>query len=285
MNNLIVLGGGWVHGRALPLPKGTYISTATELVVLCYPTTQSLLHHQLRDMRLPVPFLLSCVSLVAGQYNSRPYQVTTPVPILKQINNYSYGYEAADGSYKIESKYPTGEVYGKYGFVDDTGSVREIEYGASRRGFEPVGAGINVPPPTLTSSNSIANGPEDDGQYREDPSVYYTDPRFTNGERYEPRPPSNQPYSLQRRPPFNSPSFSSSSSLPSNPQPIAPRVSASQSEVTYQPQYQPQYQGQQGQGRSLFTPMAYRTGYQGHPEPNIVSSNAGTASYTINYKR
>lgn len=117
--------------------------------------------------------------------------------------SYSYGYEAADGSYKIESKYPTGEVYGKYGFVDDTGSVREIEYGASRRGFEPAGAGINVPPPTLTSANSIANEPEDDGQYREDPSVYYTDPRYTNGERYEPRPPA-QPYNLQRRPPIDS---------------------------------------------------------------------------------
>jgi len=52
--------------------------------------------------------------------------------------------------------------------VDDTGNVREIEYGASRRGFEPVGPGINVPPPTLTG-NSITgneNEPEDDGQYR-----------------------------------------------------------------------------------------------------------------------
>lgn len=28
---------------------------------------------------------------------------------------------------------------GKYGYVDDTGKVREIEYGASRRGFEPAG--------------------------------------------------------------------------------------------------------------------------------------------------
>lgn len=28
---------------------------------------------------------------------------------------------------------------GKYGYVDDAGKVREIEYGASRRGFEPAG--------------------------------------------------------------------------------------------------------------------------------------------------
>lgn len=70
---------------------------------------------------------------------------TTPVPILKQLNrhnedgSYSYGYEAADGSFKIETKYPNGEVQGKYGYVDDVGKLREIQYGASKRGFEPAG--------------------------------------------------------------------------------------------------------------------------------------------------
>lgn len=110
--------------------------------------------------------------------------------------SYSYGFEAADGSYKIESKYPTGEVHGKYGFIDDTGSLREIEYGASsKRGFEPQGTGINVPPPTV-NGNSIADekdDPNDDGSYREDPSIYYTDPRYTNGERYDPVPKRYNP--------------------------------------------------------------------------------------------
>lgn len=52
------------------------------------------------------------------------YQQTTPVPILKQINrhnedgSYSYGYEGGDGSFKIETKYPNGEVYGKYIHID-----------------------------------------------------------------------------------------------------------------------------------------------------------------------
>lgn len=106
--------------------------------------------------------------------------------------SYSYGFEAADGSYKIESKYPNGEVYGKYGFVDDSGNVREVEYGATRRGFEPVGSGINVPPPTLTGNSINGNEPEDDGQYREDPSIYHTDPRYTNGERYDQPPKYKQ---------------------------------------------------------------------------------------------
>lgn len=86
--------------------------------------------------------LLCVIVSVNGQHQQ---QYTTPVPILKQINrqnedgSYSFGYEAADKSFKIETKYPNGEVYGKYGYVDDTGKVREVEYGASRRGFEPQG--------------------------------------------------------------------------------------------------------------------------------------------------
>lgn len=68
------------------------------------------------------------------------------MPILKQIDrhnddgSYTYGYEAADRSFKIETKYPDGEVFGKYGYLDDQGKLREIEYGASKRGFEPAGA-------------------------------------------------------------------------------------------------------------------------------------------------
>lgn len=114
-------------------------------------------------------------------------QQHTVVPILKQVNrqnedgSYSYGYENADGTYKIETKYPSGEVYGKYGYVDETGKLRTVEYGASARGFEPVGTDITVPPPVLgVDSNDLhrdqssrSQDDYDDGQYREDPSVYY----------------------------------------------------------------------------------------------------------------
>ncbi|XP_013144737.1 PREDICTED: endocuticle structural glycoprotein SgAbd-3-like, partial [Papilio polytes] len=116
---------------------------------------------------------LACVHCQHGQQGP----TTTPVPILKQINrqnddgSYSYGYEAADGSFKIETKYPSGDVAGKYGYVDESGKLREISYGASsKRGFEPQGQGIMVPPPTLNDpSNALTDGQEDDGQYREDP--------------------------------------------------------------------------------------------------------------------
>lgn len=38
--------------------------------------------------------------------------------------SYTYGFEGADGSFKIETKAQTGEVKGKYGYVDETGKVR-----------------------------------------------------------------------------------------------------------------------------------------------------------------
>lgn len=84
-----------------------------------------------------------CACAYSQNYNG---PTTTPVPILKQINkqnddgSYSFGYEAADGSFKIETKYPNGDVAGKYGYVDESGKVREVSYGASsQRGFEPEG--------------------------------------------------------------------------------------------------------------------------------------------------
>lgn len=112
---------------------------------------------------------------------------------MKQIDkhnedgSYTYGYEAADGTFKIETKYPDGQVYGKYGYIDDTGALREVEYGASKRGFEPAGNEIQVAPPTLGRNNNAARplGPEeeDDGQYREDPAVYYKDDPYAQPQR------------------------------------------------------------------------------------------------------
>lgn len=88
----------------------------------------------------------------------------TPVAILKQINrhnedgSYTYGFEGGDGSFKIETKLANGEVKGKYGFVDDTGKVRVVEYGANQYGFQPAGEGITVAPPTLVDETTNKDG-------------------------------------------------------------------------------------------------------------------------------
>ncbi|KAK9887270.1 hypothetical protein WA026_021122 [Henosepilachna vigintioctopunctata] len=119
----------------------------------------------------------------------------TPVPILKQINrhnedgSYTYGYESADGSFKIETKLPTGEVKGKYGYVDDTGKVRTIEYGATKHGFAPVGEGITVPPPTLVDETTNRDGLQQDYQ-----NNYYQPPEQSLRAAPAPRPrPRPQP--------------------------------------------------------------------------------------------
>ncbi|XP_046438277.1 uncharacterized protein LOC124189845 [Daphnia pulex] len=77
---------------------------------------------------------------------------TTPVPIIKQINkvnddgSYTFGYEAGDGSFRIEKKELNGYVKGKYGYVDEFGVLQVLEYetgksaGNKTLGFQTSGA-------------------------------------------------------------------------------------------------------------------------------------------------
>merc|ERR1712141_967017 len=50
-----------------------------------------------------------------------------PVVIVKQVNeinedgSYTVGYEASDGSFRLETKDAEGNVEGKYGFLDENG--------------------------------------------------------------------------------------------------------------------------------------------------------------------
>merc|ERR1719513_19466 len=105
---------------------------------------------------------LSVVLVVAGhsawttpQFSSLT-PTTTPVPILRYIDNqntdgsYTYGFEGADGTYKIETRLADGRVKGKYGYIDPEGVLREASYGAEAgRGFEPEIQGVELPPPTI----------------------------------------------------------------------------------------------------------------------------------------
>ncbi|CAB3235298.1 unnamed protein product [Arctia plantaginis] len=131
--------------------------------------------------RLALLALVACahaqnyVDRGARYIDSEPTVASTPVPILKQINkhnedgSYTYGYEAADGSFKIETKSPTGEVKGKYGYKDDGGKLRVVEYGANKYGFQPAGDGITVAPPTLVDETTRDQPPKQQGgrsQYR-----------------------------------------------------------------------------------------------------------------------
>ena len=97
--------------------------------------------------------------------------------------SYSYGYEADDGSFKLETRHADGRVEGKYGYIDiDTGELKVIEYGADMMGFQPEGdlpEGIVVPPPVV--GNATYDYDYDTGDYvdpedpRPDPRVVATD--------------------------------------------------------------------------------------------------------------
>lgn len=247
---------------------------------------------------------------------------TTPVPILKQINrqnddgSYSYGYEAADGSFKIETKYPNGDVAGKYGYIDENGKPREISYGASsKRGFEPEGPGIQVPPPTLNNSpsNALTDGQEDDGQYREDPSIY-EDRKYNS--RSQPKPaqirqfhqpaqpvPTPAPIQYQRQSAPNqfrssAPLYSQQTNLfnqapqqfPQENQDFRPQsqIYHQQPQFSYQAytpqpsqnfQPQPNYQQQAYQPQNSFQNQNFNP-FFGHPAQNF---DPNTGSYSINF--
>merc|ERR1712241_1372523 len=93
----------------------------------------------------------------------RPISSTTPVPILRYVDNqnidgsYTYGYEAADGTYKLETRFVDGRVKGKYGYYDPEGVLREASYGAEAgRGFEPEISGLELPPPVTSNTQEAA---------------------------------------------------------------------------------------------------------------------------------
>lgn len=160
------------------------------------------------------------------------------------------------------------------------------------------GTDIQVPPPTLSVSNanSIPLGPdeEDDGQYREDPSIYWKDPKYNNGVKH-----SAKPAVPAYRPPTNynsAPNQYYQNNVESGPAPApeyrqqAPQPAYRQPAI-YQPepyqsrfqQYQaPQQQYQAPQQQRYYNPNQ-RADFQSHPAIQNFDLNSG--SYTINYGR
>lgn len=119
---------------------------------------------------------LICLGLVAAMATAAPQslnvETTTLKPhvtILKQINqlnddgSYTYGFEADDGSFRVENRDIHGNVKGKYGFTDEFGQVKVVEYVAgSGSGFNPHGDDIAVPPPATGSSNDGEFGTDEE---------------------------------------------------------------------------------------------------------------------------
>jgi len=217
---------------------------------------------------------------------------TTPVPILRYIDtqnpdgSYTYGYESGDGSYKIETRYATGEVRGKYGYYDDTGVLREVEYGASKNGFEPVGSGLIVPEapvapvtpaPAPRAPVAPVNGRRMKVVRRRKPKTDRTnDPRtqlpsarriINRNLPIDPRRP--QPRQQPQQPAF--PAFAPTH-RPQQPA-FVPR------QQPQQPAFVPRQQPQQP-AAPAFLPQSNSARFEGHPAVNI---DMNTGSYTISY--
>lgn len=259
--------------------------------------------------------LFGVVCLCLGQKHQQQY--TTPVPILKQINrhnedgSYSYGYEGADGSFKIETKSANGEVKGKYGYIDSDGKAREVEYGANQDGFQPTGTDINVAPAAPgnnpNSYPALAAGEIDDGQYREDPNMY-NDPRYNSKTGHSSKAQSNFRFNA----PAARPVYQQEQQQPARPayqqpqqqyRPQQFRAPAVQQPIYQQNYEEPEVQTERPYFQSRFTaspaPAAnyyqpqqnyYRPNnyqhpdqvniFQGHPATNL---DLATGSYSVTY--
>lgn len=253
---------------------------------------------------------MACTCLAQKQY-------TTPVPILKQLNrhnedgSYSYGYEAADGSFKIETKAANGEVRGKYGYVDDSGNLREIEYGANQNGFQPSGDGINVAAAAVHNNDNsyppLAAGEIDDGQYREDP-LMYNDPRFNSkpskasqfrvNASPAPRPAYQQPAAPAYRPPqqtyraqqqsyqapqqsYQEPEQELQTEKPYFQSRFNSPVAAAPAQNYYQPQQQQNYYRPNNNNNQQYYQQPDQVNiFQGHPASNL---DLSTGSYSVTY--
>jgi len=232
---------------------------------------------------------------------------TTPVPILKQINkvnedgSYTYGYENADGSYKIETKDANGQVQGKYGYYDDQNTLREVEYGASRAGFFPTGTDIKAPEVAAHVDNP--NAPQD-GSYDPEIYTYPYQPGYDGPNSVQPSQFAAQP-AQGRRLRVKTVRKQSNAARQLNlfqqqqqyqqPQAQDYQQQQHQQQQYHQPQAQPQQQyyqqPQQQQAQQPQLPSYYQAQpqapafnpsqlFQGHPARNF---DLNTGSYSVSY--
>ncbi|KAL4149505.1 hypothetical protein QTP88_003440 [Uroleucon formosanum] len=97
---------------------------------------------------------------------SSPVTQPKDVSILKQINkvnddgSYTFGYEASDGSFKVETRDVAGNVKGMFGFVDDVGRLKRVSYSASNSsGFQAAGSESPRPSPDPTAASAVQTIP------------------------------------------------------------------------------------------------------------------------------
>ncbi|XP_076268428.1 uncharacterized protein LOC143201319 [Rhynchophorus ferrugineus] len=77
---------------------------------------------------------------------------------IKKVNadgSYTIGYEADDGSFKIESRDVLGNIKGTYGFVDDEGKIKRVSYSSSNASDVFGKPTVSVAPPDVPFTSSV----------------------------------------------------------------------------------------------------------------------------------
>ncbi|XP_017781573.1 PREDICTED: uncharacterized protein LOC108566276 [Nicrophorus vespilloides] len=88
-------------------------------------------------IQIMVLFLLSTVESDVVKEDLEPAEANGKLEIIKQIKkvnddgSYTIGYEADDGSFKIESRDVLGNIKGTYGYIDDNGEIKRVSYSTS----------------------------------------------------------------------------------------------------------------------------------------------------------
>ncbi|EFX89474.1 hypothetical protein DAPPUDRAFT_310585 [Daphnia pulex] len=99
---------------------------------------------------LLLTFTVACSLAMPTNYGSISKSSTTSyavpaVTILKQINelnddgSYTFGYEASDGSFRLENMDANGYLTGRFGYVDSFGEMQEMEYVAGKLSGQSLG--------------------------------------------------------------------------------------------------------------------------------------------------
>ncbi|KAG7154671.1 Antho-RFamide neuropeptides-like [Homarus americanus] len=196
---------------------------------------------------------------------------STVVPILRHINevnedgSYTFGFEAADGTFKIETRDNLGNVKGKYGYTDDFGDLKVVEYTAGNAtGFEVKSdllPKVVLPPPInaqqLPGLPPRPRRPQFNPQRIPQSQQFAPQPHFT-----QPQRPQFQPQPGQFAPQPQSGQFA--------PQPQPGRFAPQPQPGRFAPQPQPgRFAPQPQPGRFAPQPQPGRFAPQPQPQPQI----------------
>merc|ERR1712071_222033 len=184
----------------------------------------SILDHQIKQKSVNMVFKYFILAVVMAVYvsgqDSAEVETTTPVvAILKQINDvnddgsYTFGYEAADGTFKVETRDVDGNVKGKYGYLDEFGVLKTVEYNAGKtEGFTAQGDHLPEPvaplPVAPVAPVPAAPAPQSFNRFAPQPSA---------PQQFAPQQFAPQQFAPQQFAPQPSPQFASQLNTPTSP--------------------------------------------------------------------